>query len=321
MKNIIKKLIYAFVCVGIFSQCSEIPDGYIPDTIGIAQNYVIIQRGVDFRTQKPDLNGASFPTIFSIEEVTDESGKPTSVLTDPVLTRTWKEAYNYETDKTLEAIYAKLDEVEAPALQVSEAGGQLRFTSGTDQVPGGTYKISLKMTNSAGTKIYKDVVTAKIQTYEEMDSYWTQDMGGYSWNSPTGSWNATAETGAVYDVQWNPAGENKINLVICDKNGTPFSWKAGEVILRGERGSLEKVGFETPVYTDDKAIHKYPFAPYPLQSGGQEGYTYSYRLPAKHVLYDEAHREGYCNFVFSFRLFKEGEWTVKLTFPTITKVS
>lgn len=321
MKDIFKLLICISLCVGLFSQCTGIPDGYIPESIGIAQNEVVVQRGVDFRTQKPDLNGASYPVHFSLEEVTDENGNPTTVLTDPVTTRVWLEPYNYETDKTMEDIYAKMDITNAPVLQVSEASGQLRFTTGTSEITGGTYKISLRMTNSAGTRVYKDVLTAKVQTEEEADSYWVQEMDAYSWNAAVGSWNGTAETAAKYDVQWNKEGENIINLIICDKHGTPFSWQKGEVILRGDRASLEKIAFEPPVYTDEKAIYRYPFAPYPLGNGGSEGYIYSYRLPAKYVEYDDPKYSGFCNFVFAFRAYQDGEWTVKLTFPTISKVS
>lgn len=321
MKDTFKLLICTFLCVVLFSQCTRIPDGYIPDSIGIAQNEVIVQRGVDFKTQKPDLNGASYPVFFSLESVTDENGNPTTVLTDSVPIRIWKAPYDYKTDKTMEAIYAKLDIDDAPPLQVLEASGQLRFTVGTSQVPGGTYKISLKMTNSAGTRVYKDVLTVKIPTEEEMELYSMTISDAYSWNSEGGAWNRI-EDAATYDVQHNPDGENEIHLIVCDKNGSSFNWKNGEIVTRGteDRGCLEQVSFDEPIYETTEAVYKYPFAPFPFAPGGTNEYNYYYRILRGRVGYDDTTQSGYLNLLFNFRALADGAWTIKITFPGITRI-
>lgn len=322
MKDIFKLLACTSLCIGLFSQCTGIPDGYIPESIGIAQNEIVVQRGVDFKTQKPDLNGASYPVFFSLESVTDENGNHTTVLTDSVPIRIWKAPYDYKTDKTMDAIYAKLDIDNAPPLQVLEASGQLRFTVGTSQVPGGTYKISLKMTNSAGTRVYKDVLTVKIPTEEEMELYLMTISDTYSWNSekPDG-WNRIEEA-ATYDVQYDPNGENEIHLTVCDKNGSPFNWKNGEIVTRGteDRGCLEQVSFEEPVYEASKAVYKYPFAPFPFAPGGTNEYNYYYRILRGYVKYDNPERSGYMNLLFNFRALADGTWNVKITYPAITRI-
>lgn len=304
--------------LALLSGCSEIPEGYIPDKIAYARNYMIVQQGVDVSTDAPNKNGASLPVKFRLLPVVDEDGNTTTVLTDSVTTRVWKEPYDYKTDKTLEAVYAKLTEVKLPVMSISEYGGQVRFSSASTEVPRGDYKISVEMSNSAGTRVYKDVFTASLRTTKICEHTPSKE---YSWADEENGWSM-GETPATYEIENDANGANEIHLYIYDKNGNPFNWENGEVILRGDdRSSFELVSFDDPVYTSEKAIYKYPFAPFPFGTGGSTGFEYYYRIPKNYVKYDNPERGGYMNILFNFRALCAGTWTIKVHYSHITRVS
>lgn len=318
-----KKTSYLFMVIILsvsmtLVNCSEIPDGYIPDQVIYVQNPFVVQQGIAITTAPPNVNGASYPLKFRLVSAENEEGEITTVLTDPRPTRMWTAPYDYTVDKTIEAVNAKTTVENLPVMRISESGGQISFTSASTEIPVGKYKISVEMSNSAGAKIYKDIFVTSIQ---ESNSYWTLDggEGGYSWNSEVGSWGP-AEAAGIYELQREPDGENEIEFIVCDKNDNPFSWKDREIIDRGDRAKLEDVCFEAPVYTEHSAIFRYPFAPFPFEPGGKEAYQYSYRILGNYVKYDDESRSGYMNLVVNFRVLLNGKWTIKVKFPAITRV-
>lgn len=299
------------------SGCSDIPEGFIPDKIVYAQNYVRVQQGVDKTTAAPNVNGASYPLKFRLLPVKDKDGNITTVLTDPVTTRVWKEPYDYKTDKTLEAINAKLTEEKLPVMTISEAGGQVRFSPASSEVPGGEYTISVEMTNSAGTRVYNDVFVASLERTKICEHTPSTE---YSWADEKIGWSS-GESPATYEIENDADGPNEIHFYVYDKNGTPFNWENGEVILRGDdRSSFELVSFDEPIYTSEKAIYKYPFAPFPFGTGGSTGFDYYYRIPKQYVQFDNPKRGGYMNILFNFRALCAGTWTIKIHFSHITRV-
>lgn len=303
----------------LFVQCTEIPDGYIPDKVVYVQNPFVVQQGVEITTSPPNINGASYPLRFRLLESEGPDGKMTTVLTDSVETRIWTKPYDYTTDKTIEAINAKITTVKVPVMRISGSGGQISFSSSSSIIPPGEYKVSVEMSNSAGTKAYKNVFTASIvkgETYQltPSDTYsWNTEKGAGSWNKP--------EEAAKYDVQQDASGKSEIILIICDKNGNPFDWKNGEVITRGsDRGSFESLTFGQPIYTNEKATYEYPFAPFPFAPGGINQYNYYYRILGSYVKYDDPAQGGFMNLTFNFRALSSGKWTVKITYPGITRI-
>lgn len=305
--------------IAVLSGCEEIPDGYIPDKVLYVQNPFVVQKGIEITTAPPNINGASYPLKFRLLDTEGPDGKMTSILTDSIPTRVWTKPYDYTVDKTIEAINAKIATVKAPVMRISESGGQISFSSASSEIPIGEYKVSIEMTNSAGTKIYKDVFIADIRGGAD---YWTLTggEGGYSWNSEVGSWGPT-EAAGQYDFKLDANGENKIEFIVCDKNDNPFSWKDGEIVNRGtQRAKLEDVCFEAPEYTERAAVFKFPFAPFPFAPGGSEAYQYCYRILAPYLKYDDSMRSGYMNLVVNFRVLVDGHWTIKVKFPAITRI-
>lgn len=296
--------------------CSEIPEGYIPEKIAYARSYFIVQQGVDISTDAPNVNGASLPVKFRLLPVKDMDGNITTVLTDSVTTRVWNEAYDYKTDTTLEAVYAKITEKKLPVMSISEFGGQIRFSSASTEVPGGEYKISVEMSNSAGVYAYDDVLTVCLQREKNCEFVVSKE---YSWSDQNIGWSM-GESPSTYELENDPNGPNEIHLYFYDKNGNPFSWKKGEVINRGaERTSFEQVSFDEPIYSDEKAVFKYPFAPFPFGIGSS-GYTYYYRILKDYVKYDNPERGGHFGILFDFRALSAGTWIIKIKYTGITRV-
>lgn len=299
--------------------CSEIPMGYISDKIIYMQNPLVVEQGIEKASASPTVDGSSYPLHFSISEVTDLEGNPTTVLTDSVPTRVWSEPFDYLKDTSIEDVNKKLQEVMSPPMRISESGGQLFFSTASTNVPLGKYNVSIKMSNTAGERIYENAITIDMK---ESAPYWVLEggEGAFSWNSEIGSWGPV-ETAGQYFIEHDPEGENVIELMICDKNGVPFNWKKKEIVNRGvDRGKLEDVCFGDYEYTDRSAIFKYPFAPFPFAPGGKEGYQYSYRILKGNMVYDDPSHSGYMNLVINFRALKDGKWTVKIVYPAITHV-
>lgn len=326
MKKQVKYIIGGLIAslFGIIA-CTDVPDGYISDTILYYANPFVVPAGATTYSQAPNVGGSSVPVKFEIIEVKDEAGNVTDELTQGRRLLMWTSPYNSYTDTTLELIHAKRVYVEGePTMRILERSGQLLFTESTSECEPGTYSISMKMSNTAGERIFKDVLKVRLekQTAVSGAANWaiedTKGINPYYWtNNP-----------ASFEFTHNPDGPNKIHVRVCDQNGNPFNWATGEVARRGERPCLE---YATPwaetIYTDTEAIFEYPFTPFPFGNISSGDGTWStdycyYRIKSDYVGIDGYDSRRYnADITFFFTLYVEGEWTIDIKYPTINRVS
>lgn len=325
MKKYFKYVLITFLsCIFGIIACTEVQDGYISDRIMYYANPFIVASGVTTYSQAPNLGGSSVPVTFEILDVKDANGTSTDELTKGRRLLMWTSPYNSYTDSTIELIQAKRTWVEGePTMRILERSGQLLFTESTLECQPGTYSIDMKMSNSAGERIFNDVlkVTLEDRTSASGPANWcitdTKGINPDYWtNNP-----------ASFEFKHDPNGPNKIHVRVCDQNGNPFNWKTGEVAKRGSRPCLE---FATPwaetIYTDTEAIFEYPFTPFPFGPISSEDGTWStdycyYRIKNDYVAIDgyDAQRY-YADITFFFYLYRAGEWWVDIKYPTINRV-
>ncbi len=316
--------------------CEKIPIGYINDNILYIKNPFNVDAGKTTYSPVPKLLGSTPPVKVELVEVRNKAGEIDTILAMPRDLYTWKDAYSPKRDTTLEQIL-NLRELtpNVPTMHVIEGSGQLMFTEATIDVPGGEYSLTLKMTNIAGTRIYKDAVSVIINQgnpYEFENQNHNIAATGDGWVEPGGKDQYDSRgvqiTPAELSVIHDDKGPNKVHLIIRDKNGNPWSWKNNEMVKRGDRPCLEfALPWTEGVFNDVDLVYEYPFAPFPfgkIVTGAGDGIEwnrrYDYRLLADYVAIDGLTPNKWnVNMVFYFSFNVPGEWTFELQFPSLTR--
>ncbi len=318
----------AILCLFYYSSCEKVQDGYISDTILYYTNPIIVSSGVTSYSITPNLGGSSYPVKFELLDVKDSLGNSTDELTKLRDLYIWNAPYNSLTDTTLDLILAKREISESDVtMKLIEGSGQFLFTEATSQCKDGTYSVSMKMSNSAGERIFNDVVKIKLQSipYKEVTLNWNIALADPGFVDPGGPGGWMSQYMPKLEMVNDPEGPNKIHIQVCDKNGSPFSWKKGEIVPRGDRPRLElATPWSKPEYTDTEAIFEYPFVPFPFGVTTSEGVTtdyWYYRIVANHCAIDGyVPQKWHNNILFGFFWYQPGEWFVKMTWPMTTRI-
>lgn len=332
--NTLNKLVLSLCAILALSACDNIPDGYLSDTILYTKNPFNVDAGGTTYSDAPNLAGSSYPLMFKLTEVRNEKGEIDSSLIKTRDLIVWSQAYNGATDTTLALITAKRKVLpNQPTMQLLEASGQLLFTAATSQVTEGKYTLSMEVSNSAGKRTLKDIVTVNIRnnpyTYSNLNhnvastgSQWVEP-GALNENDTKG----VGITAAVATVTHNPSGPNKIHLIIRDKNGNPWSWKNNEIVKRGDRPCLQyALPWVKGEFNDTDLVYEYPFAPFPFGTIVTPGglaldKRIDYRILNDFVAIDGLTAGKWnCNLVFYFSFNFKGEWTFDLKFPSLTRI-
>lgn len=332
--NTLNKVAFSICAVLAFTACDKIPDGYLADTIVYTRNPLNVDAGATMYSESPNLAGSSFPIKFELIDIRNEKGELDSSLIKHRDLQVWTEAYNPATDTTLALIQAKRKVLpNQPTMLLLESSGQMLFTAATSQVTPGKYTLSMKMSNSAGSRILKDIVTINLRnnpyTYQNQNHNIAATNSG--WIEPGGVSTTDTKgvgiTGASAKVTHNPKGPNKIHLIFRDKNGSPWNWKNSEMVKRGDRPCLEyALPYVKGVFNDTDLVYEYPFAPFPfgptLTPGGNSwNNRFDYRILSDYVAIDGlTPGKWHCNLVFYFTFNFDGEWTFDLTFPSLTRI-
>ncbi len=330
----INKVVLAIFSVLFITSCEKIQEGYISDTIIYTRNPFTVEAGKTVYSETPNLAGSSRPVTFELLEVRNESGEIDTELTKLRDLYIWTAPYNSLTDTTIELIQKKRQLLaDQPTMHLLPGSGQLMFTEATSKVVPGKYKLTMKMSNTAGERTFKDIVSVvlvnKPYHYENQNhniaatgSGWTEPGGLNEYDTKgVGIKNAEAK------VTHNPNGPNKIHLVVKDKNGNPWNWGNSEMVKRGDRPCLEyAMPWSKGVFGETDLTYEYPFAPFPFgkiatPGGNQWERRIDYRILNSYVAIDGlTPGKWHCNLVFYFSFNFEGEWTFEITFPSLTRI-
>lgn len=333
--NTINKIIISLATILGLVACDTIADGYLSDTIVYTRNPLNVAAGSIMYSESPNLAGSSFPIKFELIDIRNEKGELDSSLIKRRDLTVWTEAYNGATDTTLALLMAKRKVLpNQPTMQLLEGSGQMLFTTATSQVAPGKYTLSMKMSNSAGSRILKDIVTINLQnnpyTFNNLSPNIAATNSG--WIEPGGASTTDIKgasiTFATATVTHDPKGPNKLHLIIRDKNGNPWSWKNKEIVKRGDRPCLEyALPFVKGEFKDTELVYEYPFAPFPFGTiVTPDGLALEKRIDYR-VLSDYVAIDGltpgkwHCNLMFYFSFNFEGEWTFDLKYPNLTRLS
>lgn len=334
MRALSNIILSGFVALAL-TGCDKIPEGYLSETIVYTRNPFSVPAGKTTYSEAPNLAGSSYPIKFELLEVRNEKGEIDTSLYKLRDLYIWSAPYNSLTDKTIEDVQKKRKKVpNQPTMQLIAGSGQLLFTEATSSVLPGKYSLTLKMSNSAGSRILKDIVTINLENVPYLYENQNHNIAatGSGWIEPggvsAGDVKGLGIKAAIAKVTHNPTGPNKMHLIIRDKNGIPWNWKKGEIVKRGDRPCLEyALPFTQGVFADTELVYDYPFAPFPFGAtatpdGNQWTRRFDYRVLDKYVgIEGLTPGKWHCNLVFYFSFNFTGEWTFELTFPNLTRIA
>ena len=164
-----KKIIYFVILLVVTISCQPPEVGYISDDIHALEDTVFIPRGVFMTSATPASEGSAYPLSWSITEVYDAAGNPTTALYDKHEILVWKAAFNGDTDTTLALAEAKLELKENPTLMINEVSGQMAFTQASKFVQNDIFKVDVKVSNVRGERQLNDFVILKFQPFKPVE--------------------------------------------------------------------------------------------------------------------------------------------------------
>jgi hypothetical protein len=159
-----------FLLVSIlFVSCFKEPDnaGFLSDDIYLkGADTITVSIGGKGETDYAWLDGSSQPCQFSIENIRDKAGIRSEQFFKEYNYRTWIKPYNFMTDKTQEAVLAKLADRVVPCFMINPVNGQLQYIETTSNLtkPGDVYNVDVRVTNSKGSKVYPDYAILKLSS-------------------------------------------------------------------------------------------------------------------------------------------------------------
>lgn len=320
-----KKIVGAAVIAGaVLAGCKKLDEGFLSDGMYAMDAPLVIQRGLAFqKTESILLDGSTRPVKFELLDIRRADTKKHADELDreyPVYVYT--EAIDPATDTTIEQVNKKRALKNQKPYTYLESG-QWVFNGATDSLPlGVVYEYDIKVSNVAGTKIYKNFGT--LTTVDP--PLVTEATTGCNFFPDDGS--ATVGMGSpVMNITRIQESGATVILKITDKDGKPFNPKRGEIIKRGDRPTFESYARFHPVeYTDSTMICNFEIAPFPIakfSSGGTNfNYLMYYRLPSNYVSIDKSisTKVGSVNPLFAFRLMKAGTYLVEIKMPKTVRV-
>lgn len=159
---------YFYLLLVIFlASCYKESDtvGYLSDDIYLkGSDTLYLPMGGKGETNYAWLDNSSIPCVFSIENIRDKSGNRSEQFFKEYMYRTWIKPYDFLTDKTEEAIMAKLEDRLLPCFLINPVNGQLQYLETTSNLAseGDVYHVDVRVTNSSGSKVYPDYTILKL---------------------------------------------------------------------------------------------------------------------------------------------------------------
>jgi hypothetical protein len=195
---------------------------------------------------------------------------------------------------------AKRGVAEVEPINILEANGSVIATPATIYIPGGKYDVDIEVSNKAGSRVFKKMISLNIVNGKTVES--TPETGAYSLgtlqaNTPTGGplhFNGNNNPFVIETITRFADTPNVMIVRVQDKDGAYFNPKNNEIMKRPNSGlnpnppflqNLQDYAPDTFTATDTALVLRYPLVPFPIASLGN-GYNMYYRLPTQFVTID-----------------------------------
>lgn len=337
MKKINKIIISTIVMALVVWSCSEVEVGYLSDYIKYESPIIYVDAGSDFTSVKLLPDGSTKPLKVEMLEIRNKAtGEIATDLLEPRPLVQWTEAYSFEIDTTAAQIEAKLKVIDVPAFEFNTINGEIRWNPNTREAETDEYEFDLKISNVRGEKVYEGIGQVVFKPFVPV-TYRTgsriqvrrvtpaETLYSYIEDLDT-HYEGTSTINTVTKISNESAPGVTVKLKVVDKNGTPFSPKAGEVLPNWP-------GFELPYYeetsvdtelTDEEFIFHFPVTPFPFYSWYNSNNSYRYyHIPngSIGVIDHEDYNpddEYWLNFRTNLDINGPGTWEIKIMYPNVS---
>lgn len=165
-----KKIIIFIAIIAAFTSCVPPEVGYISDNIHALEDTIFVPRGVFMTSAAPNPEGSTYPLDWKITEVLDANGNSTKELFDEHEILIWTEAFNPNTDTTLEQAKAKLKLSNEPSLLINNVSGEMAFTQATKFVTDNDiFIINTNVSNVRGQRQLDSFVVVKLEPFRPVE--------------------------------------------------------------------------------------------------------------------------------------------------------
>lgn len=268
--------------VAIWTGCKKITVGFLSDSVYYVGSPFQVEKGKNgFLTSELKGDGSTVPLKIKLLKIkrkgTDQNADE---LYQEVPVYIYKTAFDPEVHTTLEKLNA-IRELKSKPLFEFLPSGQFLFTAGTAVIPTGSqYTFDLELSNESGTKTYTnigelDFVESQAFSINRNSATYLQDGG------------ATFEPLPPVEITVTKTAVTGTNVVVkfVDEDGVPFNPKAGELIVRGDRPTLDSYAKFNPVLkTDTEMSLNFEIIPFPYKTiTGYGSFDIFYRIPSDFV--------------------------------------
>jgi hypothetical protein len=158
--------LYLFL-IFILASCYQGPEeiGFLSDDIYLkGGDTLYLPLGGKGTTNFAWIDNSSQPCTFTIENIRDASGNRSEQFFEKYLYRTWLKPYDFLKDDTEELIKAKLTDTIMPPFAINAVNGQIQYLETTANLtaPGDIYHVDVRVSNSAGSRLFKDYTILKL---------------------------------------------------------------------------------------------------------------------------------------------------------------
>ncbi|REH00961.1 hypothetical protein [Flavobacterium aquicola] len=227
-KNIIRAATVAGILL-LAVACEKPEIGYLSDNIFYNNSIYYVERGKTTYSSPIVANGSSSPLNVELLKVKDSEGKDvTEVFKKPQNIKVYDQPVTY-LDSTMALLNSRFKDSIVQPFRINPIGGRMEFTPATTYLPGGTYSIDLKVSNTKGEKTIEDA--AKIVLTNSTGAPYSLVFKRVRDYSDGSTLNNTDDENITVDVDYVPGTQEETKCIykFVDKNGVAFNPKAGEI--------------------------------------------------------------------------------------------
>lgn len=317
MKKYIYMVMALVVSVIIWAGCKKITVGFLSDSVYYVGSPFKIEKGKNGAiTSELKGDGSTVPMKIKLLQI---KKKGTEIRADELYQEreiyVYKTAFDPEVHTTLELLNS-IRELKSKPLFEFLPSGQFLFTSGTTVIPGGSeYTFDIEVSNESGAKVFKnigelDFVEPQAFSINRNSATYLQDGG------------ATFESLPPVEITVTRTSNTGTNVIVkyVDEDGVPFNPKAGELIVRGDRPTLDSYAkFNPVVKTETQMSLNFEIIPFPYKTiPGYGSFDIFYRIPSDFVKVTNpkstypANTKFNINPAIGFQLKQEGNYIVEV---------
>jgi len=165
-----KKILSLLIIIAMTYSCKPPEVGYLSDNIHALEDTIFVPRGIFMTSAAPNPEGSTYPLHWEFKSIVDENGNETDKLFEKHEILIWTEAFDPNTDTTLELAEEKLELSEEPSILLNDVSGEMAFTQATKYIDQpDVYTVNMTVSNIKGKVDLDDYVEIKLLPFKPVE--------------------------------------------------------------------------------------------------------------------------------------------------------